>query len=364
MSIKMMILALGAIVLMVGTGIVFFTMQPRSNNVAPDGAEGFIMGPPLEVGGALPPSVYMPSVGRGSTIGNATNGSRAVQKGDWIYFRASPSIFSASLLRIHETTGEVQTLLNDDSFHSLNIIGDWIIFGRQTGIYRMLINGTGEERLSEINTRGASIMVVNGWIYYVLNNSTVVDGVMSNSGIYRMTLDGRIHESVTDETVLSFSIHNDWIYFRGWGENLGIHKIRTDGTNGTRLSYDDSNYINASDEWIFFTNRDLNNALYKMRTDGTDLVRIICSGVGFVNVLEEWIYFSNFNNDGFLYRVNVDGTLKERVLDQSVFAINLTENWIYFQVGNDEQLSLLESATAPFARARRDGTGFEYIFAK
>ena len=362
MSIKMMILALGAIVLMVGTGIVFFTMQPRSNNVAPDGAEGFIMGPPLEVGGALPPSVYMPSVGRGNTIGNSVNGARVAQSGDWTYVHIRDSLLASTLVRLSYSTNKEEVVIHSTEipFHSINVVGDWIFFGRETGIYRMLPNGANEEQLTSIRPSASSLTVLDGWIYYS-SHRTRVDGITSNSGIYRMRVDGTAHERINDETVAGITVYGEWVYFIAFNENLSIHRMKLDGTNRQRLNYDSSNYMNVCGNWVFFTNRDRDNALYKMQTDGADITRLVDSGVTFLNKFGEWLYFSNANSGGHVYRIHSSGTQMAPVLEQAGFFINITDEWIYFSVGNHEELSLWEFANAPMARVRRDGTGFEYV---
>ena len=336
-------------------GILFFILQPRQqepqNQVVfhqPASGEAGVNASGAIVNEELP-GFYLPMVGRGNTIGNIMNGGMIAQSGEWTYIQIGGHLYLSSLLRHNNITGEVEFLLIDDVFHTVNVIGDWVIYARYQ-IYKLNTITMEEVVISTNRASSTSISVVDGWVYYVTRSST---------GIYRVKLDGSNHEQISDAYTFTAVVHDGWIYFRCRDSNWSVHKIKLDGSELTQLNYYDSIRLNIYDDWIFFVNRDKDNALYKMRTNGSDISRVIESRVNHINVLEGWIYFGNFDNNEYLYRVRVDGTEKEMVIDRPALAISLTDDWVYFINGTSGRLWGM--FTSPFARVRRDGSDFAYV---
>ncbi len=238
----------------------------------------------------------------GNSAGNIANGGIVCQQGDWIYFQ---NVFDNYKLYKMHTDGSGRVKLSDDATCDINVIGDWIYYGKPSmqGIYKIRTDGSGGIKLSE--DPAWFINVVGDWIYYV--NGSIGE-------VCKLRTDG------SGRTVLSHGYSNfinvvdDWIYYKDSEDYYYLYKMRTDGSTKTKLSTDNIANFNVVGEWIYYHYEySPYYTLYKMRTDGSSRTKMGNQGSpSEVSVAGDWIYTSDFFKKRN-YRTHTDGSGMQNV---------------------------------------------------
>jgi hypothetical protein len=210
----------------------------------------------------------------------------------------------------------------------MHVVGDWIIFSCDGGLYRMRTDGSGLAPIVEVEYLINSVNIYDDWIFYRYNIMTQ-DGTFIH--IYKVRIDGTGQTLVDVITNLAgFIVEDGWIYFSDYidAENKGLYKMRIDGSELQRIGDDCAIFMNAFNGWIYYIylleDSDSGHGLYRIRTDGTE--REMIHEVEFrsllysLNITDEWLYFTERRrhaeigkNTPSTVRFRHDGTEREIV---------------------------------------------------
>lgn len=243
---------------------------------------------------------------------------------EWIFFKNAGMICKVQTdgTDFQEVIAETAIGLMSYTFVNMQIVGDWIYYIGATDnetaaiIYKCKTDGT--ERtvlLEEDGTAGiasiASIMVWDGWVYYVYQTE-----------IWKIRTDGTDNTQLfapdatrSSPMVRAIGVDSEWIYYTTSSYEQGVTrleicKMRMDGTEQQQI-YSGSDYfsdINVADGWVYYVVQ--NDGLYKMRTDGTEAQLVVADdAMRFINIVGNGIYFSHETGSGrAMGRVGADGS--------------------------------------------------------
>lgn len=241
----------------------------------------------------------------GNTNANLANGGLAAIQGDWIYYCTSEGLFKVNV----DGTGE-QLLFSDTTenncIYHINVVGGWVYYENFIGgirsQYRIKTDGTEHQLIGD----GRQTHVIGDTLYW-----------FSRPIGYRMNADGTDLQIIFQESVSSdytVNIFEDWIYFciEGYDGKYGIYKIRTDGTEKTFLYSGRTDYLIVDDDFVYFEGyRDY--YLYRMKLDGSELELVFDDLLEWsFNISDGWIYYCN-QDDFCMCRVRTDGTEKQKI---------------------------------------------------
>lgn len=231
--------------------------------------------------------------------------------------------------------------LNDEQFISFVIEGDHIYYIKEfssdsdTGIYRMNLDGSGVTKFVDghINT----FAVVGDWIYYCDYSYPDTQA----SVIYKMKTDGTNRVKVTNGWTEDLIVQNGYIYYINGIDGKAIYKMRTDGSENTKICSDSSASFRVADGWIYY--RAVDGTLdgpdegpgfkiYKIREDGTQRTKLSDNFTNSVDVYDDWIYYSNRSDNNKLYRMRKDGSDNTMLVDSSTFYIDaIIGDWVFYR---------------------------------
>lgn len=280
----------------------------------------------------------------GNTNANLANGGLAAIQGDWIYYCTSEGLFKINI----DGTGE-QLLFSDatenNCIYHINVVGDWVYYENFIeGIrsqYRIKTNGTERQLIGD----GRQTHVIGDALYWF-------DRPIG----YRMSIDSTDSQIIFQESVSSdytVNIFEDWIYFCIEGDDgkYGIYKIRTDGTEKTCLYSGRTDYLIVDGDFVYFEGyRDCN--LYRMKLDGSELTLVFDDPLEWsFNISDGWIYYCN-QDDFCMYRVRTDGTEKQKISSDWANDMCVVGEWIYYKAVVTTETSAYDMQ----CRIKTDGT--------
>jgi hypothetical protein len=305
----------------------------------------------------------------GNTNGNLSNGGIATIQGDWIYYSNN------GLYKININGTGKEKLSNDDC-RSINVIGDYIYYvingdlysNSSNGIYRIHTDGTKRELLINETIISGNITVVDDLIYYgtywtesQYMNEQLGWWNIPHGELYKIGINGTGKIKLKDDVpIASINVINDWIYYtiiRYEGNDL--YKIRTDGTEETKIqNFDSPKLINVVGNWIYYSAGYDTSGVCKIRIDGTE--RTIFNGYSIygLNVVDGWVYYSanDYVGDKGLYKMRIDGTEKLKLSDNYGRNINIISDWIYYN--NDYSYN---EPNKILYKIKTDGTGWQIV---
>ncbi|MFZ5597101.1 MAG: DUF5050 domain-containing protein [Bacillota bacterium] len=268
---------------------------------------------------------------KANTNGNIQNRALISIQGDWIYYSNFQD--DAKLYKI-KTNGKEKTKLNDLPSMQINVVGDWIYYTTGSArspystseIYKIRTNGTENTKIGEYNA--LYMQAVDGFLYF------------GGDRLYRMPLDGSEPEVLNENEAMNVNVMGDWIYCTSHdsaGKNK-IYRVSTDGN--IRMSVSDEDVLGVmqvADGWIYYTSSG-DGKLYKIRTDGTEKTPVGDDQVKDLNIDGEWIFYSNLSDRQNLYRMKTDGSSRKRLSNHPAECINLLDGWVYYYNAKTNQL--------------------------
>lgn len=276
----------------------------------------------------------------GNTSGNLLNGGYVAEKGAWIYYS---NISDNSKLYKKSKNGSEQAILSDKSALFINVVDDWIYFysslGRnETGIYRVKIDGTKEEKIKEdgISGRITRFMVVDEWIYYSSMEFDLSGETSEYKGdsLYKMKIDGTLNQKITDRKIENFMVDGKYLYYLSYEKNNNsvLYKKSLYGKAETEIENGIGLQFLVHNQNIYFLGNTIDGYLFKMNLDGSNMTKI-AEDIGSFNVDDDWIYYtknqkihkSSLDNDDTsseiinsgIYKIKKEGTEPQEILNSS-----------------------------------------------
>ena len=215
--------------------------------------------------------------------------------------------------------------LNNAGFAVQN--GNDLYFNYKDVIYKYDFISDTKEILN--SSYGSCLNIVNDWIYYRGYDDDI-------SGIYKMDINGQNKQKISDMSALVLIAINDKLYFAKGAtspeEPMGIYCMDIDGSNIVQLSDERALKLYIDNNAIYFSaNLDNQGYVYKMNMDGTEksLILTVRDNIRNFTVYKNHIYY--FGANGRIGKISIDGGEATNVTNTQFFpdGFNICGNKIY-----------------------------------
>lgn len=209
-------------------------------------------------------------------------------KDNWIYYvlytsDGSYGGISNGIYKI-KTDGSNNTKLITQKVLKLTVYGNQIFYidgyQNQPKLFTADLNGNNRSQLIPFCR---SYTVDKNSIYYI----------DKECAIHKMNLDGSNNTIVYSNTSLfksSLQIEGEWLYF---SSNTGMYRVKLDGSQLTQLNGEATNTFNLNNGWIYFAPTK-SQELKKMLSDGSELETFVSADLDslrFINIVNNQIYY-------------------------------------------------------------------------
>jgi len=254
-----------------------------------------------------------------SILGSGVSDPSLVRVGEWIVYRDG-SEANKGIYKV-KTDASGKTRLIDVYAHNLTVVGDWVYFINDNlngYLCRMKMDGSDKGVVLDVTVN--DFVMKEGWIYYTDLNEIKIMKVKS---------DGTQHSVIDDsDSFGEIKLQSDFIYYQKIGfeaGNFGIYRNSLEGSE--RFMYLDESipsYV-VDTQWIYYAKRkgesELPVQIVRMSHDGSESVVLdtFDEYLNLIGIGEDMLYFMAWNDeDGSLYRMNPESGQK-----QLVFAMNI-----------------------------------------
>jgi len=204
----------------------------------------------------------------------------------------------SSIISIDHAGNSKTVLSTKPNTYGLNTAGNWLYFNESLSwdsTYRVTLDGKIEENLRDKLLVDPSSPAPKGPDSLVHNESWVLQ------------IDGWFYHGVPDfldktsgtqsETLFPYGISGmvqvgEWIYFLEWTTifTKSIDRIKTDGSQFGRLTDNTVTSLTVKDDWIYYRKND--ERLYRMKTNGSANTKLSNDRISFMTIDQDWIYYS------------------------------------------------------------------------
>jgi len=275
----------------------------------------------------------------GNSAGNIQNYALAVQDGKWIYYIKIDAGKPVGINKIKDNGKKVKSIIEGE-YYSLNLIGNYIYCVEKDeekfNIVKIKDNGKKKEILAR-DISYSNITATEDWIYYNKNNM-----------LYRIKLDGSTKEKISEKNIINYQIvGNKMYYIYEKDTDMFIAKMKLDGSDNKRIAkkeMQEGRYISLyvkGNKVYYILQKDTDNYeqeyyLCRMNKNGEKVKEILRLGTDIeaINMQDEKMYFSLA---GDIYSMKYNGTAKEliRKSGDTIYSIDVTEEWIFFTRYNE-----------------------------
>lgn len=283
---------------------------------------------------------------KGNSSGNSYNSGLAVQDGKWIYYVEVDDNEPVGISKV-KTNGKKKQKIADGYMYYLNIIDNNIYCLEydedkdQNNLIKIKTNGKEKEILAR-DIEEAQIIAIDKWIYYY-----------KNQNLYRVKLNGTDRQKVSNKEIMYYQIEGNNIYYIYQNNNSQyIAKMKLDGTDSKRIAKIDTSeteekyialYVKAGKIYYITANEEYNKDyyLYKMNNKGENIEKIckIDDNILNVNMQQDAIYYivaENYNSYK-IKSIKYNGTAKETLKEEEMAGgISVTSDWIVYLGINED----------------------------
>ncbi len=183
-------------------------------------------------------------------------------------------IWDKQLIRVN-TDGSYRQVLLEDTIGRVCIYGDWIIYHKiavatdpSRGIYRVRVDGSDNVQLTaQVAT---SLLVVDGWIYYIAYDAAHYMDWERALTIWRMRIDGTDRQQLYQGYYNCLSTDGRCLYFHDSTERRYLKAPLNGGEFSILVPAVKTNCRpQLADGWVYFVDG-VDHSTYRIRTDGTD----------------------------------------------------------------------------------------------
>ena len=254
-----------------------------------------------------------------SILGTGVSDPSLVRVGEWIVYRDG-SEANKGIYKV-KTDASGKTRLIDVYAHNLTVVGDWVYFINDSlngYLCRMKMDGSDKGVVLDVTVN--DFVMKEGWIYYTDLNEIKIMKVKSD-GTQRSVIDD-------SDSFGEIKLQSNFIYYQKIGfeaGNFGIYRNSLEGSE--RFMYLDESipsYV-VDTQWIYYAKRkgesELPVQIVRMSHDGSESVVLdtFDEYLNLIGIGEDMLYFMAWNDeDGSLYRMNPESGQK-----QLVFAMNI-----------------------------------------
>lgn len=219
----------------------------------------------------------------GTTTGNLLNYGFAVKDGDDVFsFNPGEGVYKrGSLIKFNVKTQENSLVMEDVGLY-MNLVGDWLYYCKQDGIYKAKLEDPDPSLVIEGNM--SLLQILNDNMYYV------VDGAIDST-----TTDGETRDFAVIQNASGFNIYKEALYYINT-QNGFIYKADLSGNNIETVYEHSVDMFYIIDDVIYFIDsEDSHVKRITLKLEGLEtVVNYPCSGF-------------NVNRGGIYYTREVDG---------------------------------------------------------
>ena len=189
---------------------------------------------------------------------------------DWIYFNDATSNISRMKL-----DGSEREVLLEKGIGRIQVTQGWIVYPSAQGFHKIRLDGTEQTFISDVPT--SFFIADEGWMFFLKAD----DSMPLLSNIYKMLLDGSNVQRLSDNLTLPFSfvVSDGWVYYSRLHIDaiFTFYRIRIDGTDRQIIAEDThAALISVTDDWIYFNRMGgygaSYNDYYRITIDGTERI--------------------------------------------------------------------------------------------
>lgn len=261
------------------------------------------------------------AMAQGSSSGNKSNLSFAIEIEDEIIFYNDFTFSGGGTLRKNKKTEEVTSFL-DEVCMTMDYDGEWLYYSHymdSPGVIKIDLQGQEQVRLAE--DEAAFLTVTLDAVYYS-------DQLLH---LHRMDKSGANNTVLADWPVSNFQIMDQQIFYVESDSGIGpFNRMNLDGTGKTNVVPEQISRLSYADGWLYYINVMDGDKVYKIKPDGSEKTQISEGGVDSFVVDGPWLYYTPFSENGF-YKLNME-TQEIVTFTQSdtVYAFNILSDSIYY----------------------------------
>lgn len=265
---------------------------------------------------------------QGNTFDNMLYGGMAAAQGDWIYYTDEKN----GLFKMNEKSGIIQPLDKDNCF-SINVIGPWVYYSNDKGIYKIGTDGQNKTRISEEKNDLSIQMVTKSYIYYAEGNK-----------LARMNLDGTGKKDIGESTAIIGTTAGKMVLleynmaeFASSAALTPTYKLYTankDGGNKNSIGKIKSHmgYIHVEGSKIYYLDADKQRLMeYNSKSDSS--TQVIDRDMNICSISDGWIYYTDKGNN--LNRIRLNGQDEKKLASEGGYSLSIVGNWILYRNNND-----------------------------
>lgn len=177
----------------------------------------------------------------------------------WIYYLDAAK---HSQLWKSSLDGKTKKIVTKDPVNDVQVLGDWIFYvnGKDGNkLYKIKTDGTGRTKLNNAFT--VSYMLVNkDWLVYE-----------ANQRIYKLRTNGKDLSVLTEDQPGPMNTDGKFVYYANNDDDRKLYRISLDGKTKQKLTDGMTTFIHVIGDWLYFTEQvDYETVvMFRMKTDGT-----------------------------------------------------------------------------------------------
>ncbi len=278
------------------------------------------------------------NVSEGNSGGNLYNGGMFCEKNGIVYF-ANPND-NYSLYSMNAFGGD-QKKLCADSVAYINVDDNYIYYTRRAGSNSnsddfMGISAVYQYALCRVNLDGTDPLIldddpcmnaclVGNYIYYLHYDSK------DATTVYRIGIDGKNKERVSEGQSLTCSAHGDVLYYNGTTTDHNLYALNST-TGNLQMIYEGNAWQPTySNGYLYFLNLNDNYSICRINLSTYEAITVVDKSVQNFNVYGNSIYYQTQEGDIGLYMSDLNGENEALISYGNCCEICVTSSYLYFR---------------------------------
>lgn len=286
----------------------------------------------------------------GNTPGNSLNGSWVVKKDSWIYFIG----LNNYIYKMSQDGKQKSIVYKDSLVDTIFLINNWIYFpGMVTetgegerGIFRISIDGKNKEKVTDKNCE--LVNITNNYLFYYKTYKDLC--------FYRRNLADSNELMLSKTQIRKFCIIGDDIFYL---DDFSLIKAKNDGSEKIKLAKNVFEFGVADGYVYFIDGKPDHHSIKSIAIDGSNLKELKKDGIyDQIFVENGWIYYTGenifCNKEIPLTKMKIDGTEEKQIFNGHVAKINIIDDWMYFYYYDSQE-------GAKIYKMKTDGTQLQVL---
>lgn len=266
---------------------------------------------------------------------NQQNSTSYTMHDGWIYGRAFDSSGKAVFVKCRSNFTE-RTVLDRGTAYMPQIKDGYIYYmlyctDGDKGLFRMRLDGTGREQLSDI----FGDMQICGDTIYFSNDDD--NNTYAGNHLYSIALDGSDFQELIDKPIFHWFVFGDCVLYQDDRDNESLHIANFEGYD-IKLNDEVSYFPIFDGNHIYYIKRiDDVHSIWRIDIDGQNdmLIHKDSEAYGFA-LHEDRLYFINGDDNERIYSINKDGSGLHRITDdRNCTDLQFLDNYLVYVTWTD-----------------------------